>query len=302
MSDPEQGPVIRPDPVQWMDLQHSPVWRERNGHAYYIVLQLFLEDELAPRMEAETKAAKVGNPDWVNPSGGRIVPHYESVKDFPELLPIENYKKILQSCEMLTVMECPCRFRHPETGDDMFVCVEADDAAKLLIDMGLSRQYSWKEVFEVIQKAAKKQAFVHVARNNDMMDETNTNIVSWSNVLCNCTVTDCGVLSNMHDYGSSLKPWDYYTKSRFRAHIDVEKCINCGLCSKKRCMFNAIQFKYYIEKGIHGRWVNETQCMGCGSCVLTCPTGALSMKLVDPPESLQGYHQQPLENTWKEDR
>ena len=46
-----------------------------------------------------------------------------------------------------------------------------------LIDMGLSRQYSWKEVFEVIQKAAKKQAFVHVARNNDMMDETNTNIV-----------------------------------------------------------------------------------------------------------------------------
>ena len=61
MSDPEQGPVIRPDPVQWMDLQHSPVWRERNGHAYYIVLQLFLEDELAPRMEAETKAAKVGS-------------------------------------------------------------------------------------------------------------------------------------------------------------------------------------------------------------------------------------------------
>ena len=44
------------------------------------------------------------------------------------------------------------------------------------------------------------------------------------------------------------------------------------------------------------------ECMGCGSCVLTCPTGALSMKLVDPPESLQGYHQQPLENTWKEDR
>ena len=25
-------------------------------------------------------------------------------------------------------------------------------------------------------------------------------------------------------------------------------------------------------------------------------------ELVDPPESLQGYHQQPLENTWKEDR
>ena len=106
-----------------MDLQHSPVWRERNGHAYYIVLQLFLEDELAPRMELRRTTAKVGN--LTGNLRGRIVPHYESVKDFPELLPIENYKKILQSCEMLTVMECPCRFRHPETGDDMFVCVEA---------------------------------------------------------------------------------------------------------------------------------------------------------------------------------
>lgn len=93
MSDPEQGPVIRPDPVQWMDLQHSPVWRERNGHAYYIVLQLFLEDELAPRMEAETKAAKVGNPDWVNPSGGRIVPHYESVKIFRNYFQLKIIRK-----------------------------------------------------------------------------------------------------------------------------------------------------------------------------------------------------------------
>ena len=134
---------------------------------------------------------------------------------------------------MLTVMECPCRFRHPETGDDMFVCVEADDAAKLFYRYGSFSSVFMEEVFEVIQKAANTCTFVHVARNNDMMDETNTNIVSRSNVLCNCTVTDCGVLSNMHDYGSSLKPWDYYTKSRFRAHIDVEKCINCGLCSKK---------------------------------------------------------------------
>ena len=301
MSDPEVGPKVRTDPVQWMDLQHSPVWRDRNGRAYYVVLQMFLENELSPRMEASTEASRVGNPDWVNPSGGRILPRYDSVKDFPELLPIENYKTVLQSCELLTIIECPCRFRHPETEKNPFVCVEANDAAKLLIDMGFSRQYSWKEVFDIVQKAGKKEPFVHTARNNDMMDETNTRITSYSNVLCNCNVTACGVLSNMHNYGSTQKPWDYYTKSRFRAQIDLEKCIDCGLCEKSRCMFGAIQTKYYVDKGVHGRCVNETQCMGCGCCVETCPTGALTMKLVDPPESLLGYHPQPAAGSGKEE-
>lgn len=293
MNDPEIGPIVRPDPVQWMDLQHSPVWRERNGRAYYIVLQMFLENELAPRMEAGTEASRLGNPDWVNPSGGRIIPRYDTVKDFPELLPIENYKAVLQSCELLTVMECPCRFRHPDTEKSPFVCVEANEAAKLLIDMGFSRQYSWKEVFDIIQKAGKKDPFVHTSRNNDMMDETNSEIVSRSNVLCNCNVTACGVLSNMHHFGSTQKPWNYYTKSRFRAQINLDKCIDCGLCERSRCMFGAIQTKYYVEKGVHGRCVNETQCMGCGCCAETCPTGALTMKLVDPPESLLGYYPQP---------
>lgn len=288
--DAELGPKIRADPVQWMDLQHSPVWRERNGRAYYAVLQMFLEDELAPRMEASTAASRMGNPDWKNPSGGRIIPRYDSVKDFPELLPIENYKTILQSKELLTIIECPCRFRHPETETDIFVCVEANDAAKLLIDMGYSRQYSWKEVFDIVQKAGKRKPFVQTGRNNDMMDGTNSAVIQSSNVLCNCNTTACGVLRNTFRYGSSQKPWDYYTKSRFRAQLDPDKCINCDLCKNSRCMFDAIQVKYYREKGIQAKCVNETQCMGCGCCVETCPTGALTMKLVDPPESLLGYH------------
>ena len=36
--------------------------------------------------------------------------------------------------------------------------------------------------------------------------------------------------------------------------------------------------------------VNESTCMGCGCCVETCPTGALKMKLVDPPEALLGWN------------
>lgn len=287
---PEHGPQIRMDPVQWMDLQHSPVWRDRNGRAYYVVLQMFLEDELAVRMEKTTAASRVGNPDWKNPSGGRIIPRYDSVKDCPDLLPIENYKSILQSKELLTVIECPCRFRHPETEKDPMVCVETNDAARLLINMGYGRQYSWKEVFQIVQEAGKRHPFVQTSRNNDMMNRENTEVESCSDVLCNCNTTACGVLRNSFRYGSLQKPWNYYTKSRFRAVLDPDKCIGCNLCSNSRCMFGAIQEKYYREKGIQAKCVDETQCMGCGCCVETCPTGALSMKLVEPPESLLGYH------------
>lgn len=49
----------------------------------------------------------------------------------------------------------------------------------------------------------------------------------------------------------------------------LEKCINCGVCSKT-CE-NIVGIKYDSEKcdGI---------CIGCGQCLLTCPTGAITPK------------------------
>lgn len=72
--------------------------------------------------------------------------------------------------------------------------------------------------------------------------------------------------------------------------MNPEKCIDCGLCYKKRCMFDAIHKKFIRDYGDEALFVNESTCMGCGCCVETCPTGALKMKLVDPPEALLGWN------------
>jgi len=42
--------------------------------------------------------------------------------------------------------------------------------------------------------------------------------------------------------------------------------------------------KYYPEFVEERAYVDTEKCMGCGNCVILCPIGARTMKLVQPPE------------------
>lgn len=53
-----------------------------------------------------------------------------------------------------------------------------------------------------------------------------------------------------------------------RAYIDVEKCIQCGLCHQN-CKFEAIDFNIQVDLG---------KCEGCGVCEYICPNEAITMK------------------------
>ena len=46
--------------------------------------------------------------------------------------------------------------------------------------------------------------------------------------------------------------------------------MNCGVCIE-RCQMNALEF----ENGEIS--LNNDRCIGCGLCVTTCPTGALTL-------------------------
>jgi MinD superfamily P-loop ATPase len=68
--------------------------------------------------------------------------------------------------------------------------------------------------------------------------------------------------------------------ANYVASIDPETCIACGLCAEERCPVNA------IESDNERYEVNTWRCIGCGVCVLTCPSGALSLI---PKEEGQTY-------------
>lgn len=274
----DHGAVVTPSCGMWIDLQNSRRWFERNGTAYYKVISFFVENEvskvdqrLAAKMDKEGKMGQA-----------RIIPRYDSVKDYAGLLPAENMKEICKSRRVVAQNQCACRIRYPELGLDPYVCMCFNDTAELAIKMEIGREIGWEEAFEYVQMRGKEQPHCHINKHTD-------NLNNIGDVLCSCQSDVCVLLKNPVALGTEFKPWKYYGKSRFRAVIDPTKCINCNLCSKKRCMFGAIDRRYSKKAKEEKAFVIEEVCMGCGCCAETCPSNAITMVCVEPPEYLLGY-------------
>ena len=76
----------------------------------------------------------------------------------------------------------------------------------------------------------------------------------------------------------------YFDRNK-RAHIDKEKCVECGACSKvcpysaiannKRPCENACKVKAITMDQNHTAVINNDKCIQCGACVYQCPFGAI---------------------------
>lgn len=229
-----------------------------------------IDARVAARMEADGQMGQA-----------RIIPRYDSVKDNPDLLPAENIKEILRSRRKITQNQCACRIRYPEIPSDPYICLSFDLVADAAEAREIGTVIPWEQAFDYIQASGKKYPVCHVNKHTDKLDEI-------GGVMCSCTADACVLLKNAVQLESAFKPWKYYGKSRFRAVVDPQKCVNCGLCRNKRCMFDAIDVRYNKTTKDERHFVMEENCMGCGCCAETCPKGAITMKCVEPPEYLLG--------------
>ncbi len=52
--------------------------------------------------------------------------------------------------------------------------------------------------------------------------------------------------------------------------------------------------RHYPEAGEERAYIDPEKCMGCGSCVVSCPVGVRTMKLVRPakhiPDTVAGIY------------
>lgn len=87
---------------------------------------------------------------------------------------------------------------------------------------------------------------------------------------------------------TNVCPVNAVSVGRSRAHIDKEKCINCGRC-KEACPYNAIVMYERpcaavcgvdcISSDEYGRAeINHDNCVACGRCIASCPFGAIADK------------------------
>ncbi len=273
----DNGAIITPSSGTWLDLQNSRRWYDRLGHAYYKCLAAFVENDVTKiDQRIAAKYEKDGRMGWA-----RIVPRYDSVKDYPGLLPAENAKEIFRSRKVISQNQCACRIRYPEFGQDPYVCMSFNETAKIAIKVEIGTEKTWEEAFDYVQRVGKKEPHCHINKHTD-------NLETIGDVFCSCTPDACVLLKQTVQLGSSFKPWQYYGKSRFRAVIDPQKCIDCGICRNKRCMFEAIDIRYNKKSGKEKYFVVQELCMGCGCCVETCPTQALTMICVEDESFLLG--------------
>lgn len=99
------------------------------------------------------------------------------------------------------------------------------------------------------------------------------------------TVTDACRGCIAHRCEQSCKKDAIYFDDDQRAHINKDKCVNCGLCAKN-CPYNAIENRVRpcekvckskaISPDVNGAAkIDDSKCIQCGNCVYMCPFGAI---------------------------
>jgi Pyruvate/2-oxoacid:ferredoxin oxidoreductase delta subunit len=91
---------------------------------------------------------------------------------------------------------------------------------------------------------------------------------------CNCCGCCCGVLRGITHLGLAEAP----QRSNYRAVIDSETCIACGVC-QERCPVDAIADDENSKSK-----VERAKCIGCGVCVIGCPVRAIELAPVSEEE------------------
>jgi NAD-dependent dihydropyrimidine dehydrogenase PreA subunit len=92
---------------------------------------------------------------------------------------------------------------------------------------------------------------------------------------CCCTILQGGRMGNLTET---------VERSNYRVVKDYDKCTNCGECIR-RCQFFAHSWKE--AKGGRMSVYNRNKCVGCGSCGMGCPSGALHLDPVSEEEWVQ---------------
>jgi Na+-translocating ferredoxin:NAD+ oxidoreductase RNF subunit RnfB len=132
--------------------------------------------------------------------------------------------------------------------------------ADYYIDLGMGRQLSQEEAFDIMEMA-EEAGLVH-----QFADSLNPGAI------CNCCPDCCGDLRMLKLIPNAA---DFAISNHF-SQVDPDLCNGCETCVD-RCTMDAISLG---EDQVAN--INPDRCIGCGLCVKACLTGALM--LVSKPE------------------
>ena len=213
----------------------------------------------------------------------QVLPVEENIAAREDVLPYEKVSTIIENGQSFLVNDCICKKRQGLLGQPcdrpVQVCLAIAPIPGIFDNSPQGRVISRSEAYDLLKKT-EEQGLVHLT----------SNVQHGSFYICNCCKCCCGVLEAINKFGM---PAADVVNAHYYAEIDPDVCIDCGLCSDRRCQVAAIEER----DGFH-RVIRE-RCIGCGLCISTCPAGAIQLfhkeqqTLVPPPLT---------EDVWFEER
>jgi len=193
------------------------------------------------------------------PALHRIIPVEKAIPVQIAIHPYERATELLEGAKSWGVRDCICRVQqrlvgkhctHPVETCLVFAPVEhAFDRSK--VDRAITKEEALK-----ILRETEETGLVHSSGNyRDGID-----------YICNCCICCCGIMRGIAEFGIMSA----VARSDFQIVVEGDACNGCEACVD-RCQFEALT----VPDGV--AVANYLRCVGCGLCVLVCPTDAMHL-------------------------
>ena len=193
----------------------------------------------------------------------RVIPVNQGIKADLQILQYEDVRQIIKKANSFRVQDCICRREQGLLGNrcehTLRNCLQYSMEEGAYDYFNLDGDVITKEEALKIIDETEKEGLVHNTYN---VEE------AIGGFICNCCSCCCGLLRSMKEFKAPY----ILARSRYVAVIDADSCISCGTCRDERCPVDAI-----IEEDENYR-VSATRCIGCGVCVITCPSEAIELE------------------------
>ncbi|MBI9084861.1 MAG: 4Fe-4S binding protein [Desulfobacterales bacterium] len=197
-----------------------------------------------------------------------VIPVEKEIPNKQQSLHYEQVSNIIESSLSFSVFDCICKKKKHLLGHGcdkpLEICMAYAPIPGVFDKIPHHRPVSKEEAYALLDKA-EEAGLVHLTWNME----------SDHFFICNCCGCCCEVLSAINELGINAAD---VINSYYYAKIDADQCVACGTCRDERCQVNA------IEEGDDAYEIVREKCIGCGLCISTCPSEAISMVRKSPEE------------------
>lgn len=211
-----------------------------------------------------------------------VVPVEQEISAKDTALPFEQVSAIVENGQSFAVNDCICKKEQELLGKPctkpVEVCLAIAPIPNFFENHPLKAKPITKaQAYEILKKS-EEAGLVHLT----------SNVEKGHYYICNCCSCCCGVLRGINELGVGASG----VNANYYADINVDECVSCGVCADERCQVFA------IESSDAGYRVIREKCIGCGLCVSTCPSNAITLirkkpeDIVMPPKDEEDWYRQ----------